>query len=91
MAKKKSSPEATVNADATPTADALAASIARTEPGTPPELKSDALASDPALDGENAVSFALATLVRVLGDSNHRIIRRKIKVGGAWYNVEVSR
>lgn len=87
MAKKKSSPEV-VNQDATPTTDVL---NARSEPDVPDELKAGALASDPQLDAEQTTANIVAMLVRSIGDSNYRIVRKKVKVGGVWYHVEVSR
>ena len=81
MAKRKSSPQESVNTDADPTAADIAAS-------TP--TASD-VASDPVLDTEQVVANALGLLAKCIADSNQRIVRRKVKVGGVWYYVEVSR
>lgn len=91
MAKKKSSPEADVNADATPTTQDIADQLTRSEPPTPDELKAANLSSDPQLDDEQTTANIVAMLVRSMSDHNFRIVRRKVKVGGVWYHVEVSR
>lgn len=72
----------------------------RPEPDTPVEQQGDQPsdappveppASHPALDREQAIANALAVLVRQVGSSDFRIVRRKVKVGGVWYVVEVAR
>jgi hypothetical protein len=55
------------------------------------DLDTENPTSDPAIDAEHATGLALAVIVREMADSNHRIVRRKIKSGGIWYHVEVAR
>ena len=67
-------------------------------PELPPETEAAApaepepeLVSHPELDAEQAMAMSLATIGRLLADSNRRIVREQMKVDGVWYSIEVAR
>lgn len=47
--------------------------------------------SDPDVDRAHALGMALATVAKLMSNSNYRIVRQKVKAGGQWYNVEIAR
>ena len=57
----------------------------------PAPFVADLPTHEPAIDNEQATMNSLAVIARCMSDSDYRIVRRKIKVGGVWYHVEVSR
>lgn len=61
------------------------------EPAQSDLFISDTPASDPVVDGEHSLALALAVVARCMADSNRRVVTGKVKVGGAWYRVEVAR
>jgi hypothetical protein len=63
-------------------------------PELPPETEAAAPAEPepaPALDADELMTLALATVGRLLADSNRRIVREQVKVDGVWYSIEVAR
>lgn len=65
--------------------------MAKRKVQVPPEEPFVLLPDEPAREPVRSDQDALAEFVRSIRDDQVRVVRRRLKVDGVWYNVELAR